>query len=95
MEIEEIKKTLQDNVDEGDWYPGDTVENIKYVADQDIAKGRWTTEVLAIIDVDGELYGYRWERALTEEQEDMYPWEWKNWDLFRVGVREVVVKEYF
>lgn len=80
-------------------YEGDSAEGFKVIANEGKGRNRWNLVSLVVVESQntGNLYGFEYEEAATEMQEDFYPWEYSSDPtqiFFEVEPVEVTRVEY-
>lgn len=96
---ETSQKTEQQQLEallEADWKQfafGYPPEGWEHVADEEHDSGRWSTFMSTIVrGPSGQLYGFQWDRGLTEYQE--HSCEWPDVRKVTAVTKTIVVTEY-
>lgn len=76
------------------------LESLVYESDfftREISEGRWSMSVETVVQADdGKFYLVNWERGLTENQEDSFPYDGEFPEVFPVeGVYEIRTGTYY
>ena len=86
-------------LDAADCDPGETAGDFTYITILESSQRRWMQGITIVVsDPDGNFWGLDYDRGLTEEQDNEYPWRGyggpRDVDMRRLYAHQVVTTVY-